>query len=119
MAKPERWRDGTWLTPPLMAVAGWGMVAGTAAALLPLFISATGTLDFMGRPLGTDFSSFWTAGRLALDGQASQAYDWRTHYAMQRATHGVDMFFPWSYPPIFLLVAAAVALLPYVPALLV
>ena len=38
---------------------------------------------------------------------------------MQKQTHGIDDFFPWSYPPSFLLVAAAVAALPYVPALIV
>lgn len=113
-----RFASGTWLTPPLMTFAAGAMVAGTAIALALLFFTATGTLDRFGRPLGTDFSSFWTAGRMALEGHAAQAYDWAQHLAMQKRTHGTDMFFPWSYPPVFLLVAAAVAALPYVPALL-
>jgi alpha-1,2-mannosyltransferase len=113
-----RFASGTWLTPQLMTFAAGAMVAGTAIALGVLFFTATGTLDRFGRPLGTDFSSFWTAGRMALEGHAAQAYDWAQHLAMQQRTHGTDMFFPWSYPPVFLAVAAAVAALPYVPALL-
>jgi len=113
----ERWASGVWLTRPMMTFAAVAMVVGTAVSLIFLFGAANGTLDRLDRPLGTDFSSFWTAGRMALEGRAALAYDWASHWAMQKQTHGIDMFFPWSYPPVFLLVAAAVAALPYVPAL--
>jgi hypothetical protein len=109
---------GDWLKPPLMAFAAALMTGGTLLALVLLFITAHGTLDAFGRPLGTDFSSFWTAGRMALQGQAALAYDWDALFALQRQTHGVAIYFPWSYPPVFLLVAAALAALPYGPALL-
>jgi hypothetical protein len=109
---------GAWLKPPLVTFAAALMAGGTLLALGLLFITAHGTLDSFGRPLGTDFSSFWTAGRMALLGQAPQAYDWDTLFALQRQTHGVELYFPWSYPPVFLLVAAALAALPYLPALL-
>jgi alpha-1,2-mannosyltransferase len=115
----ERYASGAWLTPPLMLFVAIAMLLGTVASLAFLFATASGTLDRLARPLGTDFSSFWTAGRMALEGQAALAYDWTSHWAMQKQTHGIDMFFPWSYPPLFLLVAAAVAALPYVPALIV
>jgi len=115
----ERYASGEWLTPPLVTFTAVMMIGGTLASLIFLFATATGTLDRLARPLGTDFSSFWTAGRMALEGRASLAYDWTAHSAMQKQTHGIDMFFPWSYPPSFLLVAAPVAALPYVPALLV
>lgn len=85
-----------------------------------LFATAHGTLDSLGRPLGTDFSNVWTAGRMALDGKASHAWSWPEHFAVQRAVHGsatVDVF-GWHYPPPFLLVAAALSSLPYVPALI-
>jgi alpha-1,2-mannosyltransferase len=115
----ERYASGAWLTPPLLTFVAIAMIVGTVASLAFLFGTANGTLDRFARPLGTDFSSFWTAGRMALEGRAALAYDWSAHWAMQRETHGIDMFFPWSYPPVFLLVAAAVAALPYVLALLV
>jgi hypothetical protein len=102
-----------------MTFTAVAMLTGTALALGFLFATAHGTVDRFDRPLGTDFSSFWTAGRMALDGHAALAYDWQAHWAMQRQTHGIDLFYPWSYPPVFLLVAAALAALPYVPALVV
>ena len=60
-----------------------------------LFATAHGTLDFLGRPLGTDFSNVWTAGRMTLDGKASHVWSWPEHFAVQRAVHGsasVDLF---------------------------
>ena len=114
----ERYASGEWLTSPLMRFTAIMMIVGTLASLAFLFGAATGTLDMLARPLGTDFSSFWTAGRMALEGRAALAYDWPSHWAMQKQTHGIDDFFPWSYPPSFLLLAAAVAALPYVPALI-
>lgn len=102
-----------------MVFAAGLMAVGTAAAILFLLLTSSGTLDLFGRPLGTDFSSFFAAGRMALDGRAAAAYDWNAHFEMQRQIHGSDQPFPWSYPPIFLLVASLLALLPYVPALFV
>ena len=115
----ERYASGAWLTPPLMTFTAVLVLAGTIVSLGFLFFTATGTLDRLARPLGTDFSSFWTAGRMALEGNAALAYDWTAHSAMQKRTHGIEMFFPWSYPPSFLLVAAAFAALPYASALFV
>ena len=115
----ERYATGVWLTPPLVTFAAVLMIVGTIVGLGLLIVTAHGTVDVYGRPLGTDFSSFWTAGRMALEGRAAAAYDWPSHFAYQRLTHGVDLFFPWSYPPIFLIVAAALASLPYLASLLV
>lgn len=116
---PGVWASGAWLTRGRMTFTAAVMLAGTVLALGFLFATAHGTIDRFNRPLGTDFSSFWTAGRMALDGHATLAYDWQAHWAVQRQTHGIDQFYPWSYPPVFLLVAAALAALPYVPALVV
>ena len=113
----SRLATGEWLDRPLVTFAAVLMIGGTLVGLGLLFVTASGTLDVFGRPLGTDFSSFWTAGRMALEGHAPAAYDWQAHQAMQQRIHGTDDYYPWSYPPIFLLVAAAAALVPYVPAL--
>lgn len=117
-AAPGIWSSGAWLTPQRMRFVAAMLLAGTIAALGYLLVTAKGTVDSFGRPVGTDFSSFWTAGRMALDGHAAAAYDWKSHWAVQKATHGVDLFYPWSYPPVFLLVTAALAALPYLPAFL-
>jgi hypothetical protein len=110
--------SGGWLTPQRMRFVAAIMLAGTVIALGLLILTAHGTVDGYGRPVGTDFSSFWTAGRMALDGHAAAAYDWKAHWAVQKQTHGVDLFYPWSYPPVFFLVTAALAALPYLPAFL-
>lgn len=116
-AATERFASGAWLTPSLIRFVAVFMLAGTVAALGVLIVTASGTVDLLGRPLGTDFSSFWTAGRLALAGQAPAAYDWTILAKLQQGTHGVAEFAPWSYPPVFLLVAAGLAMVPYLPAL--
>jgi hypothetical protein len=71
-----------------------------------------------GRGLPTDFVNVWAAGRMALAGEAAGAYDWPTHKAMEVMAlgHPFDGYFGWHYPPTFLFVAAALALLPYIAA---
>jgi len=93
----------------------------TLLVLVALFVTAHGTLDIFGRPLGTDFSNVWTAGRMTLDGAAPDAWNWSRHYAVQQAVHhsqSVPAYY-WHYPPPFLLIAALLALMPYLLALLV
>ena len=69
--------------------------------------------------LSGDFASFWTAGQLVLQGHAAEAYSKLPHFALQLELHhdpgwGYLAFF---YPPFFLLLCAAFALLGYFPAL--
>jgi hypothetical protein len=113
----ERFASGAWLTPSLVSFVAAFTLAGSLVAIGILFWTAVGTADALGRPLGTDFSSFWTAGRMALAGQAPAAYDWSVLSRLQHETHGTDGFVPWSYPPMFLLVATVLATVPYVKAL--
>jgi hypothetical protein len=96
------------------------MLAGTILVLGFLFATANGTVDSLGRPLGTDFSDVWTAGWMADQGRAAQAWDWTAHYAVQQQLHGSRTipFYGWHYPPPFLLLAALLARLPYIAALL-
>ena len=112
-----RYRDGSWLTPGLIRFASVTSLGLGTATLVALVATARGTLDAFGKPLGTDFTAFWSAGALALSGRAPDAYDWGTLRAAQAALHGSDAFFPWSYPPTFFLVAAPLAALPYLWAL--
>ena len=102
---------------------------GTACSLLVAYVIAIGALlatadglvDRAGRPLGTDFANVYAAGKLALEGNAAAAYDWPRHHDMQKAIAGrADIpYFGWHYPPAFLLLAVALAALPYLGALLV
>lgn len=60
-----------------------------------------------------DFAIFYTAGRMALDGTAPQAYDSAAFYAQIRQATGMVGFTPWAYPPPLFLLCAPLALLPF------
>jgi alpha-1,2-mannosyltransferase len=102
-------RSGAWLDGA--RARDYGVALGTlyfAACLgLVLWSGAAGLGNL-------DFTSFYAAGRLALTDPAS-VYDLAAHYAMQKAVTGnpalaYNYFF---YPPVFLLVCAPLATLPY------
>ncbi len=77
--------------------------------------------DPQGRPIANDFVNVYAAGRLTLDGDAAAAYDWPMHKSAEvRAVgHDFENYFGWHYPPPFLFVAAALAMLPYLAAAIV
>jgi len=88
---------------------------GVVAAL----VTARGGLDPQGKPLGTDFVSFYAAARLAATSGAAAAYDPALHAAAQQAVfplahYGYTTFL---YPPPFLALCLPLALLPYTVAL--
>jgi hypothetical protein len=97
------------------------VLAATVIGLFYLFATAHGTVDSLGRPLGTDFSNVWTAGQMADHGRAAAAWDWPTHYAVQKQVHHDPAipFYGWHYPPPFLIIATLLAQFPYVAALLI
>lgn len=118
----ERFATGAWLDRRLARVAATAFGLFALALIAAGLAGRTGTLDAWGRPLGSDFSGIYAAGRLALEGRTTAVYDWARHAAAQRAAHGTGEggelpFYPWHYPPVFLLVAAPLALLPYLAAL--
>jgi hypothetical protein len=113
-------KTGDWLTESRIRMVSSISLMSTIAMLLWLYFTATMTVDYLGRPLGTDFSNVWTAGQMALEGRAADAWNWSLHHDVQRAVHGrADIpFYGWHYPPPFLLLAAALATMPYLLALL-
>ena len=74
-------------------------------------------IDFMGKPLGADFSDYWSASSLALVGDPMAVYDFSRLIATQEAVTGVKFPLFFSYPPIFLLMVLPLALLPYLASL--
>lgn len=113
--------SGKWLTRQRILAVSAMLLVTTILAVAGLWLGAHGTLDWRGRPLGTDFSDVWAAGWMANHGQAAQAWDWPSHYRVQQMVHHSQTvpFYGWHYPPPFLLLAAGLARLPYLPALLV
>src|SRR5204862_1691280 len=71
-------------------------------------------------PLGTDFSNVYAAGTYVLEGNPAAPFDPRLQHAREQAIFGANTpFYGWHYPPFFLAVASALALLPYQLALIV
>lgn len=86
------------------------------AALAFLIVTAHGGIDRNGFLLGSDFLSFWTAGRM-LHG-AGDVYDAAAHIAAQRGYFAQDgAYTAFFYPPSFLLACWPLGFLPYFPAL--
>jgi alpha-1,2-mannosyltransferase len=85
------------------------MMAGTHGLIVPLK-----------RPTSTDFVSFYAAGSLADAGTPQLAYDRGAHYtAEQQATQPGIVYNFFYYPPVSLLLCAALARLPYLAAFVV
>src|SRR5207244_5639420 len=82
-------------------------------------LSLPGRADPRGKPLGSDCMAYGTAAQLALAGRPEAAFDGPTIAAIQHQAVPFlsNIWFPWHYPPIFLLVVAPLGLLPYPAAL--
>ena len=72
----ESLATGMWLSRE--RVTRIAAICGIVSALciIALLATAHGTLDYKGRPLGTDFSNVWTAGKMTLDGSAAKVWSW-------------------------------------------
>jgi hypothetical protein len=103
----------------VLAVAA-GLVIGYAALLAMSFFLHIWILDAHGHPIANDFAAFWAAGHLAREGHAVAAYDPRLQHAAEVSVvgHPFTATLGWSYPPLFLFVAYALATLPYASAFL-
>jgi alpha-1,2-mannosyltransferase len=113
-------RDADWLTSKRAAIACLALLVIEIAIAFAWIASSNDGVDFAGKPLGTDFISFWTASKLALGGRPAAVYDFAAHRAQQLALFphliGYAAFF---YPPIFLLICLPLAVLPYLLSLAV
>ncbi|HWK96582.1 MAG TPA: glycosyltransferase family 87 protein [Pseudolabrys sp.] len=111
-------RDGAWVTPERTRLVALALLAPALIAIAWLIGSSDGLNDALNRPLGTDFASFYAAGTLVRDGLAAAAYNPAAHFAREQAIFGAaTQYYAFQYPPVFLLVSAALAQLPYLPAL--
>ncbi|MCZ8316480.1 glycosyltransferase family 87 protein [Phreatobacter sp.] len=113
-------RSGDWLTEDRARIYALMIALFGAASLIFIWVTGGPMTDRFGRPIATDFSGMWTAGRMLVGGDPTGLFDPETHFAFQRqvfANPAIDVY-GWHYPPFFLAVAALMGLLPYVPALI-
>ncbi len=110
----QRFATGSWLTRERLQVYSLLMGGICVAGMIGWVALSDGLIDRNGKPLGTDFSSFYAAGSLVLEGKAGAAYDLAIHYARQQQLFGAATpYYAWPYPPFFLFIAAPLAVLPY------
>ncbi len=113
-------RTGDWLTASRIRGYSLIVLALGFAMLVGLAVSGDGLLDYQGRPLGTDFSNVYAAGQWVLEGRPEAPYSPALQHEMEKRIFGAATpFYGWHYPPVFLGVAALLALMPYLAALLV
>ena len=100
---------------------GYTLAAGYAIFAWYLYRLGVWLLDKQGVPVYHDFTFIFGAARLALHGKAAAisvpAVFIRTQQAIVGA--GQVLFSNWGYPPIYLLILAPLAALPYLPAFFV
>jgi arabinofuranan 3-O-arabinosyltransferase len=93
----------------------FALCVANVAWLAAMYAGGNFLFDSLGRPKPVDFVSFWAAGKLALQGQATAAYDWAIHKQFQNLSVGYDFQgrYNWHNPPTFLLVATGLATVPF------
>jgi alpha-1,2-mannosyltransferase len=113
-------RNGDWITRERVWLVAFTLLAASLAGLLYLVVTAHGLVDRQGRPLGTDFSSFYAAGSYVLDGRPEAPFNLAQQHAREQQIFGAGTpFYSWFYPPFFLFIAGVLALMPYGVALAV
>ena len=79
--------------------------------------TSEGLVDPTDKPLGYDFIAFFSASKIALDGDFVAVFDQMQMLAVQQEViPGNRSIYTWNYPPQFLVVVLPLALLPYVAA---
>lgn len=94
------------------------LIVGTLIIMSVIWVlRSKNMVDPKGKPLGSDFITFWAASHVGLAGHPVDAYDFRLLFKAEKlavpASNGV---FAWYYPPPYYLVILPLALLPYVTA---
>jgi alpha-1,2-mannosyltransferase len=106
-------RDASWLTRRRVRDYATILIAVYAIAIL-WGLSGRGINDPLGRPVGTDFLSFWTVSAALHRGETGAIYAAQKLAALEQiADPANDRFYAWAYPPSALLVVYPLAALPY------
>ena len=110
-----------WLTRERLRVYPRVFFAIYLLVIFSWVLMADGVFDSRGKPLGTDFTSFYASAQLAMNGQAPFAYDFVAQFEAEKAALGPELvdFYSFSYPPTFMLLLMPLGALPYLAALFV
>jgi alpha-1,2-mannosyltransferase len=110
-------KSGEWLDRRRIAADAAILLAFEVLAFLFVTAHTYNLILPVDKPSTTDFVGFYAAGSLADRGVAPAAYDITQHLAAEEAVtgHGID-YVLFAYPPVFMLICAALARLPYLAA---
>jgi alpha-1,2-mannosyltransferase len=98
----------------LVLAFGYAQILG----FLSLAVQSGGIVS-PGLPYGADYTSFYAASKLMLAGTPALVYDNAVHEATQTALFGEDIgYFAYFYPPIYMLYCLPMALVGYMPSLI-
>ncbi len=104
--------------PPSLLMACFALLVVHVVFFPAAWLGHWWIIDDKGLGIPTDFVNVWSAGKLALEGHAADAYDWAVQKQLQISILGQSYpgNFAWHYPPPFLFVAAMLASFPYAAA---
>jgi glycosyl transferase family 87 len=108
-------KSGDWLTAARARGYSLILLVICVLAIVGWIAVSPGLIDPNGKPVGTDFSNVYAAGKLTWQGRPADAYDPARQHAAEKAVFGGSEvpFYGWHYPPFFFAVAFLVASLPY------
>jgi hypothetical protein len=112
--------NGDWLTRERARLIAAAMLIASVIGMATVVATSNGYLDWRGHPIGTDFANVYAAGTYVLEGRPDAPFDPALQHAREQQIFGENVpFYGWHYPPFFLFVATALALMPYGIALVV
>jgi alpha-1,2-mannosyltransferase len=107
-------RHAKWLTRERIIAGGQALLLIELTILVMLALWQHGVITDQVSRTSSDFVSFYAAGKLALAGTPALAYDQAAHFLTeQRFTVEGSPYQFFFYPPVFMLLFAPLALLPY------
>lgn len=118
MALIEGIRTGSRLDAKSVRGYAWLIAVLNVVSLGVLLVASKDGIDSFGHLIGSDFLSFWAAGKLLVAGQSP--YDVAAHLAvMEDLAPSLEGYPAYFYPPMFLVACFPLGFLPYFPALVV
>jgi hypothetical protein len=80
--------------------------------------TSDGLTDGVARPFGDDFINFWSGPFLAWHQRTAEIYNFDAFHAFEQSIVGDHLQgYNYSYPPVLLVLTAPLALIPYIPGL--
>lgn len=82
-------------------------------------LAGSGLLDAFGNPIGSAFLAFWSISKVLITDDPKEVYSRDKMSEVQKNVMGVYCPYPTFYPPSSLIFMTPLALLPYIPSLII